>query len=83
MANERKINDQSRSLVPDDAEMERWHEIVRAAPDVRLDRVLATREALRNNRYDDPDILEYTVQCVGNDLGIMLRGEWVDGDAEQ
>lgn len=83
MVNQRSKSNRSRPFAPDDAEMERWHEIVRSAPDVRLDRVLATREALRNNRYDDAAILDYTVQCVGNDLGIMLRGEWVDGDAEQ
>jgi hypothetical protein len=60
------------------AEFERWRELVRATPDVRIDRVLATRDALRENRYDDADIFNYTVQCVGNELGVMCRGEWAD-----
>ena len=82
MATEHNTSRRSRPLAPDDAELERWHEIVLEAPDVRLDRVLATREALRRNRYDDKAILDYTVQCVGNDLGVMLRGEWSDSVAE-
>ncbi len=55
---------------------------LRRLPDVRLDRVLATREALKGNCYDDKAILDYTVQCVGNELGMMLRGEWSDSGAE-
>lgn len=40
-----------------------------AAPDVRLGRILATREALRCNRYDSDHVLDVTVSRLQEEIG--------------
>ena len=44
-----------------------------AAPDVRLGRILATREALRCNRYDSDHVLDVTVSRLQEEIGSYRR----------
>ncbi len=60
-------------------DLQRWKRVVEGLPVVRVEKVVAVREALRNNRYDSEAILAETVARVGNDLGILCRRELTDG----
>ena len=55
--------------------LDRWKQIVSALPDVRLHKVLATRRALRQNRYDGEHVLDKTIQHLSSDLELLLRNE--------
>lgn len=59
--------------------MQRWKRVVEGLPVVRVEKVVAVREALRNNRYDSEAILAETVARVENDLRILCRRELTDG----
>ena len=65
---EGKVNEPRRK------EARRWVEKVRRPLDVRLDKVLATREALRHNRYNTEDALEETIARLSNDLWVWCGG---------
>ena len=57
-------------------ELNRWKEIVRQLPGVRLEKVLAARWALRSNEceYDSIEILTRTVAQVAQDLELSWAG---------
>ncbi len=55
--------------------LERWCELVGDLPDIRLDKVLDTRRALRHRMYDGDDVLEETLRLLGNEVGILCRRE--------
>lgn len=54
-------------------EVRRWVRVVHQLPAVRVGKVVAVREALRQNRYDNEHILEETIKRLGNDVGILCR----------
>jgi predicted metal-dependent RNase len=54
-------------------EVRRWVRVVHRLPSVRVEKVVAVREALRQNRYDNEHILEEMINRLGNDVGILCR----------
>ena len=56
-----------------DHSFKRWNELVGDLPDIRLDKVLQTRRALRQRLYDSDEILEETIRRLGNEVGILCR----------
>ena len=56
-----------------EADISRWQDILRNMPDIRLDRVLATRDALKFNRYDDEHILDETVNRLQDEFVSLCR----------
>lgn len=61
-------------------DLHRWKEMVRRLPAVRVEKVVATRAALRSSSYDNEHIFEQTVARLGNDIGILCRRELMEGD---
>lgn len=55
---------------PADETLERWRRLVEELPDLRLEKVLATRKALRAREYDRPAVLEDTIDRLQADLGL-------------
>lgn len=60
-------------------DLQRWKRVLEGLPVVRVEKVVAVREALRNNRYDTEAILAETIARVGNDVGILCRRDLTDG----
>lgn len=60
-------------------DLQRWKRVLRELPAVRVEKVIAVREALRHACYDTEAILDETVSRVGNDVGILSRREPTDG----
>lgn len=60
-------------------DLHRWKGMVRRLPAVRVEKVVATRAALRSSSYDNEHIFEQTVARLGNDLGILCRRELMEG----
>ena len=60
-------------------DLQRWKEMVRRLPAVRVEKVVMMRAALRSNSYDDEHILGHTVAQLGNDIGILCRRELMEG----
>ncbi len=54
-----------------------WKQRIRELPDVRREKVQATRSALQQRAYDAEAILDATIQEMGNDIGVLCRH---DGD---
>jgi hypothetical protein len=59
-------------------DLQRWKRILQELPVVRVEKVIAVREALRHARYDTEAILAETISRVGNDVGILSRRELTD-----
>ena len=53
--------------------LQRWRELVHDLPDIRLEKVQATREALKNREYDGEEVLEETIRRLREELGILCR----------
>ncbi len=51
----------------------RWKRLVQDLPQVRIDKVMATRDALRRNHYDEEQVIIETVVRLSNDVGILCR----------
>jgi len=62
-------------------DVSRWVQAVRRLPAVRVEKVVAVREALRRHGYDNEQIIAETVGRLSNDIGILCRGEWSLGPA--
>ncbi len=56
-----------------EGDLRRWREIISALPDVRLDKVRSTRQALQGNRYEGESMIEETVRRLCNDVGALCR----------
>ena len=55
---------------PADETLERWRRLVEELPDLRLEKVLATRKALSAREYDRAAVLEHTIDRLQADLGL-------------
>jgi hypothetical protein len=57
-------------------ELKRWKEIVRQLPGVRLEKVLAARQALQGNeyKYDSHEVLTRTAAQVAQDIELSWAG---------
>jgi hypothetical protein len=53
-----------------DVELSHWKEKIHDIPDVRLDRVLATRQALQDDHYDSEQILEDLINKLSCEMDI-------------
>ena len=53
--------------------LQRWRGLVHDLPDIRLEKVQATREALKNREYDSEEILEETIRRLREELGILCH----------
>ena len=60
-------------------DMQPWRQMLQRLPDVRMDKVAATREAIRRNTYDDERILSETVARLSGDLEALCDQERADG----
>jgi len=56
-----------------EVELSCWKEKLHYIPDVRLERVLATRQALQGNRYDSERILEELINKLSFEMDIDER----------
>lgn len=56
-----------------DDSLKRWKHIIRGLPEVRLDKVRDTRDALRRNSYEGERVLEETVRRLYDDVGALCR----------
>ena len=55
-------------------EVEHWLDVARRLPDVRMHKVVSTREAVRRNNYDDNEqILSQTIERISSELGLARR----------
>lgn len=61
-------------------DLHRWREMVRRLPAVRVEKVVATRAALRSSSYDNEHIFDQMVSRLGNDIGILCRRGLMAGD---
>ena len=52
---------------------DRWRQILDSLPDVRSEKVRATREAIRRNGYDGAEVLEETIRRLSDDLDVLFR----------
>ncbi len=57
-----------------EANLRHWHRLFRRLPAVRMDKVLATRDALRRRCYENEEALDTTVRRMSNDVGVLCRG---------
>lgn len=55
---------------PAAADWERWKRLVRAAPEVRADKVAHSREAMRGGVYERSEVLEETLTRMIADLDL-------------
>ncbi len=53
--------------------LEYWKRRLRELPDLRVEKVRRTRDALARQRYDREEVLDATVDRVGNELGVLCR----------
>lgn len=53
-------------------DIRQWIDGVRRLPAIRVDKVVATRRALRECRFDGEDVLDATICRVCEDLGVVL-----------
>ncbi len=60
-------------------DLQRWKRLLRELPVVRVEKVIAVREALRHARYDTEAILAETISRVGNEIGILSRRDPAEG----
>ncbi len=60
-------------------DMRWWRMMLRSMPAVRMDKVAATREALRHNAYDDEHILAETAARLSGDLDALCSRELEEG----
>jgi len=58
-----------------DVELSHWKEKIDDIPDVRLDRILATREALHEDRYDSEGILEELINKLSGEIELDESGD--------
>ncbi len=69
----------SKSQCPPDTgeeDVSRWVRAVHRLPVVRVEKVIAARDALRRHCYDNEQILAQTVERLSNDVGVLCRREW-------
>lgn len=52
---------------------EYWVEKIHELPEVRIDKIRATREALEKNAYESEQILDDTVARMSEDLTLLLE----------
>ena len=53
-------------------DVEHWLDVARRLPDVRMEKVTSTREAVRRNSYDDNEqILSQTIERISSELGLV------------
>lgn len=67
----------SKPIPSDASDREYWVERIHELPEVRIDKVRATREALENNAYETEQKLDDTVDRITADLG-QLRDPELD-----
>lgn len=63
-----------------DDELRYWVGRVHRLPVVRVDRIVATRDALQRYCYDDQRVLATTIDRVIQDVGILCRREMSKGN---
>ncbi len=57
------------ALPPEDrADLQRWRRMMLQLPSVRMDLILTTQEALRCSCYENDEVLDATVQRLGDEL---------------
>ena len=52
-------------------QLERWKQMIHELPQVRLAKVAAARDAVRQGRYQGERIVDETVRRLAHDLGIL------------
>ncbi len=57
-------------------EVARWVRAVHRLPVVRVETVVAVRDALRRHRYDNERVLTETIERLSDDVGILCRREF-------
>jgi hypothetical protein len=60
---------------PDRSELTAWTAKLEDVPDFRWERVVAIREAIRNDEYDLEVRIEAMLALVENDVGVLCRRE--------
>lgn len=61
---------------PKDAvDLSSWKQRLRDLPDLRWDKVVAIRDALRNQQYEVETRVDHLISLMANDIGVLCRRE--------
>ncbi len=69
MASKRVINERTALATNVDPNWSRWLRMVRELPEIRSDKVRATREAIANNKLEDEEVWDAAIERLSRDLG--------------
>jgi len=78
MASRRVIKERTALAAHVDPNWSRWLRMVRELPEIRTDKVRATREAIATNKLEDEAIWDAAIERLSRDLGEMPT---IDGDS--
>ena len=59
----------------DEIDLSSWKQRLRDLPDLRWDKVVAIRNALRNREYEPETQVDRLVNLVANEVGVLCRRE--------
>ena len=59
----------------DEIDLSSWKQRLRDLPDLRWDKVVAIRNALRNRQYEPETQVDRLVSLVANEVGVLCRRE--------
>ncbi len=55
---------------------DRWKRLIGTMPDIRTEKVRRVREALRQCTYEGVEVLDETVDRIGNEIGVLCRSDF-------
>lgn len=55
---------------------DRWKRLIGTTPDIRAEKVRRVRDALRQCTYEGVEVLDETVDRIGNEIGVLCRSDF-------
>lgn len=55
---------------------DRWKYLIDTMPEIRAEKVRRVREALRKYTYEGEEVLDETVDRIGNEIGVLCRSDF-------
>ena len=69
----------SRTHPKDTIDLSSWKQRLRDLPDLRWDKVIAIRDALRDQQYETETRVDHLISLMANEVGVLCRREnWPD-----
>jgi len=59
----------------DTIDLSSWKQRLRDLPDLRWDKVIAIRDALRNQQYETETRVDHLISLMANEVGVLCRRE--------